>query len=170
MTPEETAEALRGAFGDAIHDVVVFRGEVTAAVASDRLVDICRYCRDDLGYDFLSDVTCVDWLDRVPRFDVVYQLLSLKYFIRFRLNVLVNEGEAVPTVIPVWGAANWAEREVWDMFGIDFDGHPYLERLLMPEGWIGHPLRKDFRQTQISLPRPRVDKVVEAGKAGDVHG
>lgn len=170
MTPEESAEALRGVFGDAVRDVVVFRGEVTTVVARDRLVDICRYCRDDLGYDFLSDVTCVDWLDRAPRFDVVYQLLSLTHWIRLRLKVLVNEGEAIPTVIPVWAAANWAEREVWDMFGIDFDGHPYLERLLMPEGWIGHPLRKDFRQTQIALPRPRVDKVVEAGKAGDVRG
>lgn len=167
MSPEESAEALQGAFGDAIHDVVAFRGEVAAAVDKNRLVEICEYCRDHLGYDFLSDVTCVDWLDRTPRFDVVYQLTSLKYWIRFRLKVLVNEGEAVPTVIPVWGAANWAEREVWDMFGIDFEGHPYLERLLLPEGWIGHPLRKDFRQTQIALPRPRADKVVEAGKAGD---
>lgn len=170
MTPEENAAALRGEFGAAIQDVVTFRGQVTLAVARDRIVDVCRYCRDELGYDFLSDVTAVDWLDRTPRFDVVYNLTSLKYWNRLRLKVLVDDGEAVPTVIPVWGAANWGEREVWDMFGVEFAGHPDLRRLLLPEGWIGHPLRKDFRQTQIALPRPRADKVEEVGRIGGIRG
>lgn len=161
MTPTETAEALQQRFGEAIGDVVAFRGEVTAVVARESLVDVCRVCKDQLGYDYLSDVSCVDWLDRRPRFDVVYHLTSLKHWIRFRLKVQVDPGQSVPTVIPVWAAANWAEREVWDLFGVEFEGHPDLRRLLMPEGWIGHPLRKDFPQTQISLPRPKADKVIE---------
>ena len=158
MTPGETAEALRERFGDAIGDVVHFRGEVTAVASRDSIVDVATYCRDELGYDFLSDLTCVDWLDRSPRFDVVYHLTSLKHWVRFRLKVQVDEDQSVPTVIPVWAAANWAEREVWDLFGVEFDGHPDLRRLLMPDGWQGHPLRKDFPQSQIALPRSKVDK------------
>lgn len=170
MTPGENAETLRREFGDAIQDVVEFRGDVVVAVARDRIVDVARYCRDDLGYDFLSDVMGVDWLDRSPRFDVNYILTSLKYWNRLQLKVLVDTGQTVPTVIPVWGAANWGEREVWDMFGVEFEGHPNLQRLLLPEGWIGHPLRKDFRQTQISLPRPRADKVAQGRELGDTYG
>src|SRR5207248_4851712 len=98
----------------------------------------------DLGYNYLSDLTAVDWLDRRPRFDVVYHLLSLTDFVRFRLKLQTDEGEAVPTVTPLWGAANWAEREVWDLFGIEFAGHPDLRRILMPEDWEGYPLRKDY--------------------------
>ncbi|MBV9281212.1 MAG: NADH-quinone oxidoreductase subunit C [Chloroflexi bacterium] len=159
VTPASTADALRERFGDAVLDVAHFRGEVTAVVPKERLVEVCRFCRDDLGYNFLSDLTAVDWLDRRPRFDVVYHLTSLKDWVRFRLKVQTDEDVPVPTVIPVWGAANWAEREVWDLFGIEFAGHPDLRRIQMPEGWIGHPLRKDYAQSQITLPRPKADKV-----------
>jgi NADH:ubiquinone oxidoreductase subunit C len=87
--------------------------------------------------------------------------MSLTDYVRFRLKVQAEDGEAVPTVTPLWSAANWAEREVWDLFGIEFDGHPDLRRIQMPEGWIGHPLRKDFPQSQITLPRPKADKTEE---------
>lgn len=158
MSPEETADALRESFGSSVLDVVHFRGEVSAVITKRDLIAIANHCRDELGYTFLSDLTAVDWLDRRPRFDVVYHLTSLTDYIRFRLKVQVDDGEAVPTVIPVWPAADWAEREVWDLFGIPFEGHPDLRRIQMPEGWIGHPLRKDYAQTQISLPRPKADK------------
>jgi NADH-quinone oxidoreductase subunit C len=161
VTPTETAAALQEKFGSAIEDVVHFRGEVTAVVARERIVDVCAYCKDELDYEFLSDISAVDWLDRKPRFDVVYHITSLKYWTRFRLKVLTDEGQPVPTVIPVWAAANWAEREVWDLFGIEFEGHPSLMRLLLPEGWIGFPLRKDYPQSQITLPRPKTDKTLE---------
>jgi NADH-quinone oxidoreductase subunit C len=161
VTPGETAEALQQRFGAGILDVAHFRGESTAVVARDSFVEACHFCKDDLGYNYLSDLTAVDWLDRRPRFDVVYHLLSLTDFVRFRLKLQTDEGEAVPTVTPLWGAANWAEREVWDLFGIEFAGHPDLRRIQMPEGWIGHPLRKDFPQSQITLPRPKADKVEE---------
>jgi len=157
-----TADALLAQFGEAVLDRVDFRGEVTVLVPTERIVEVASFCRDELDYNFLSDLSATDWLDRSPRFDVVYHITSLVHWSRFRLKVQVNLDEAVPSVIPVWPAANWAEREVWDMFGIEFAGHPDLRRLLMPEGWIGHPLRKDFAQTQIALPRPKYEKVSES--------
>jgi NADH-quinone oxidoreductase subunit C len=161
LTPAETADALRERFGDAVLDVVQFRGEVSTVVSRDRIQEVALMCRDELGYNYLSDLTCVDWLDRSPRFDVVYHLTVVPEGTRFRLKVQANEDESVPTVTQVWGAANWAEREVYDLFGIQFDGHPQLLRIMLPEGWIGHPMRKDYRQTQIALPRPKTDKVME---------
>jgi len=161
VSPEETSEALRARFGDSVLDVVHFRGEVTALIQRDLIVEVAGYCRDELQYNYLSDVTATDWLDRRPRFDVVYHLTSLEHWNRFRLKVQVDDGQQVPTVIPVWRAANWGEREVWDLFGVEFEGHPDLRRLLLPEGWIGHPLRKDYPQTQIALPRPKSDKVLQ---------
>jgi NADH-quinone oxidoreductase subunit C len=158
VTPADSIQGLQQQFGGAVLDVVYFRDETTALVAREHVVDVCRYCRDSLGFNYLSDITAVDWLDRSPRFDVVYHLLSLETWTRLRLKVQANPGELIPTVIPVWGAANWPEREVYDMFGIEFDGHPDMRRLLMPDGWIGHPLRKDYPQTQIALPRPKRDK------------
>jgi len=161
VTPEDAAAALRERFGETIQDVLRFRGEVSAVIPRESVPEVCLYMRDDLGFNFLEDITAVDWLDRSPRYDVVYHMTSFKDWIRFRLKTLVDAENGPPTVIPVWPAANWAEREVWDLFGIEFQDHPQLERLLMPEGWIGHPLRKDFPQTQITLPRPRAEKIEE---------
>lgn len=161
MVPVKAAEALQERFGAAVRDVVFFRGEGTAIVDAGQIVTIAGYCRDQLGFNFLSDLTATDWLDRDPRFDVVYHITSFSDWTRFRLKVQVNSGDRVETVIPVWSAANWSEREVFDLFGIEFVGHPDLRRLLMPEGWIGHPLRKDYPQSQITLPRPKVEKTLE---------
>jgi NADH-quinone oxidoreductase subunit C len=161
VSPEETSEALRAQFGAAVLDVVRFRDEVTALVERGLIEDVAMYCRDELRYNFLSDVTATDWLDRRPRFDIVYHLTSFEHWNRFRLKVQVDDGEQVPTLIPVWRGANWGEREVWDLFGVEFQGHPDLRRFLLPEGWIGHPLRKDYPQTQIALPRPKTDKVLQ---------
>lgn len=161
MTPEESGEALRARFPDSVLDVVHFRGEVSLLIQRDRIVDVCRFCHDDLTYNFLSDLSAVDWLDRSPRFDVVYHLTSLEHMIRLRLKVQTHVQQPVPSVTRVWGAANWAEREVYDLYGIEFSDHPDLRRILLPEGWVGHPMRKDFQQTQIALPRPKSDKWVE---------
>jgi NADH-quinone oxidoreductase subunit C len=150
---------LREQFGDAIQDVVQFRNEFTAVVPANQVHDVAEFMYGPLEYNYLSDLTAVDWLGRSPRFDVVYHLTSMVHFQRFRLKTQVDPGGSVPTVSDIWRAANWSEREVWDLFGIEFAGHPDLRRLLMPEGWIGHPLRKDFAQTQIALPRPKSDKV-----------
>jgi NADH-quinone oxidoreductase subunit C len=107
---------------------------------------VCRLLRDDpaLSYDLLADLSATDWPDREKRFEINYHLLSLHTRTRARLKVCVAEGEAVPTVVGVWSTANWQEREIFDMFGVPFDGHPDLRRILMPDDWEGHPLRRDY--------------------------
>jgi NADH-quinone oxidoreductase subunit C len=118
----------------------------TVYVQADRLVETCLALRDtdSLGFNVLIEVTAADYLPRAPRFEVVYHLLSIPRRARLRLKVRAADGSAVPTVQEVWRSAGWLEREVWDMFGIVFDGHPDLRRLLMPEDWEGHPQRKDY--------------------------
>jgi NADH-quinone oxidoreductase subunit C len=128
------------------------RGEPTVVTTREGLLDLLRFGRDDgeLAFDVLTDLTAVDYLkypgrEDGPRFDVVYQLYSLRHNHRLRVKVRVDEDDAVvPTVVPLWPIANWLEREVWDMFGIRFEGHPDLRRLLMYEEFVGHPLRKDY--------------------------
>jgi len=115
-------------------------------VPADRLVDTCRALRDDprLKFSVLVEVTAADYLPRDPRFEVVYHLLSIANKQRLRLKVRVGVDGTVPTVQSIWKGAGWPEREVWDMFGIVFDSHGDLRRLLMPEDWEGHPARKDY--------------------------
>ncbi len=118
----------------------------TIYVPVDRLVETCTALRDtpSLRFNVLIEVTAADYLPRDPRFEVVYHLLSVSFRHRLRLKVRVGDGGYVPTMQAVWPSAGWLEREVWDMFGIVFDGHPDLRRLLMPEDWEGHPQRKDY--------------------------
>jgi len=123
------------------------RDEMTIYVDRPSIRDACVLLRDDPGcpFNFLSDVTCVDWYPQEPRFEIVYHLLSIPKKERVRLKVRLNSGSpAVESVTPLWPAANFFEREVYDLFGVRFNGHPYLRRLLMPEDWEGHPLRKDY--------------------------
>jgi NADH-quinone oxidoreductase subunit C len=142
-------QRLRERFGDALLDVKVWRNETTVVVGPADLVGICRFLRDDpdLAFDFLADLTGVDRLklpESSPRFEVVYQLYSIQFKRRLRLKVRVDEGQPVPSVTGVWETANWHEREVHDLFGVSFQGHPDLRRILMPDDWEGHPLRKDY--------------------------
>jgi len=123
------------------------RDELSIYVERSVLRQACLLLRDDQDcpFNFLSDVTCVDWLPSEPRFEVVYHLLSIPKRERVRLKVRVDSGNlAIESVTPVWPAANYFEREIFDLFGIRFNGHPYLRRLLMPEDWEGYPLRKDY--------------------------
>ena len=126
----------------------------TIYVAPDDLPAIARTLRDrsDLRFELLAELTAVDFWPKEPRFEVVYILVSIEHRMRLRLKVRIEgEGAHVSTVTSVWPAANWLEREVWDLFGIAFDGHPDPRRLLMPEDWEGFPLRKDY-PVQISMP------------------
>jgi NADH-quinone oxidoreductase subunit C len=137
-----------------------FRGELTVTVTADVLVRVCEFLKTDpeLAFDMLIDLTAVDMYRPEARFEVVYLMYSLKNTRYLRLKVLVEEARAtVPTVTGVWPAANWHERETFDMFGIRFAGHPDLRRLYMPEEFEHHPLRKDFPLMGIpdSLPLPR---------------
>ena len=145
-------DRLRARFGAVLTETHAHRGDHTAVVERAAIFDVLRFCRDDadLGFDMLSDLTAVDFLkfpgrEDGPRFEVVYHLYSIAHNHRVRLKVRVDEDDpVVPTAVPVWPIANWLEREVWDMFGIRFDGHPDPRRLLMYEEFVGHPLRKDY--------------------------
>jgi NADH-quinone oxidoreductase subunit C len=139
---------LRERFPDVVYDVKEHLGETSVFVTPDAIVDVARFLRDDERFRFnlLSDLTGVDFgIDADPRFCVNYHLTSLPNRTVVRLKVLVPEERAVvPTVTGVWVTANWHERETFDMFGIEFDGHPDLRRILMPDEFQWHPLRKDF--------------------------
>src|SRR5688572_11383087 len=119
-------------------------GELT--VPGDRLIEVMTFLRDELDFAMLTDVTAVDWLPREPRYDVVYHLLSISNTARLRVKVELPgvDEPRVPSVVEVWIGADWLEREVYDFFGVVFTGHPNLKRILMPDEWIGHPLRKDY--------------------------
>ena len=118
----------------------------TIYVPADRLVETCRALHDTPALEFkvLTEITAADYLPREPRYEVVYHLLSISKRLRLRLKVRVASDGALPTVQSVWRGAGWPEREVWDMFGVMFDDHGDLRRLLMPEDWEGHPGRKDY--------------------------
>src|SRR5713226_4170900 len=158
ITARSTVEMVREKFPQAIVETVEFRGEQTIVLKPEQLVAVCTYLQKNLQYTFLSSVTAVDWPERVPRFDVVYHLLSIPNQCVLRLKVRVGERReehpSVPTVVGVWPGANWYEREVYDLFGITFAGHPDLRRILMPMDWTTHPLRKDYPLSGFDLPEP----------------
>jgi NADH-quinone oxidoreductase subunit C len=143
---------LRDRFGSALLETHQHRGDTTAVVDRARVLDVLTHCRDEaaLGFDMLMDLTGVDYSrypgrEDGPRFEVVYHLYSVAHNHRLRVKVQVGEDDAVvPTACGLWPIANWFEREVWDMFGVRFAGHPDPRRLLMYEEFVGHPLRKDY--------------------------
>jgi NADH-quinone oxidoreductase subunit C len=123
------------------------RDELTIVLKRPAIREACAILRDDreLQFNFLSDVTCVDWYPNEPRFDVVYHLLSIPRRERLRLKVrLAGDDPSLESITSVWPAANFFERELYDLFGVRFSGHPNLRRIMMPEDWEGHPLRKDY--------------------------
>ncbi|PYN99492.1 MAG: NADH-quinone oxidoreductase subunit C [Candidatus Rokuibacteriota bacterium] len=152
MDGDAILAALRARFGGALAETHAHRGDHTAVVERGALLDVLRHCRDDgaLGFDMLMDLTAADYAkfpgrEDGPRFEVVYHLYSVRYNHRLRLKVRVSEDDpVVPTASGLWPIADWFEREVWDMFGVRFTGHPNLKRLLLYEEFVGHPLRKDY--------------------------
>lgn len=130
-----------------VQDVKFDRDEMTIYVERGAIREACALLKEDPAcpFNFLSDVTCVDWLPNEPRFEVIYHLLSIPKKERVRLKVRLDSGSpVVESLTPLWPGANYFEREVFDLFGVRFTGHPYLRRILMPEDWEGHPLRKDY--------------------------
>jgi NADH-quinone oxidoreductase subunit C len=155
-TPELCLQLLKENYPDGIVDTLMPQGDATAVIRPQFLTKIMEFLKQDsrLLFDVLVDVTALDYPERKPRFDVVYHLLSLPFNRRLRIKVPVEDGKlAVDSLTPLWGAADWLEREVWDMFGIHFAGHPDLKRILMYEGFEGHPLRKDY---PIHKRQPRI--------------
>jgi NADH-quinone oxidoreductase subunit C len=136
--------ALQGWNADSITDAKFDHGELTLTIAKDLIREACATLID-AEYNAFQDVTAVDWFPSVPRFQVVYHACSHKYKHVVRLKVLIDESDpTVDSITPVWPGANYYEREVFDLFGIRFEGHPNLRRIMMPDEWVGHPLRKDY--------------------------
>ncbi len=131
---------------EAILDGQFALGELSLTIAAAALPPVAAWLRDDaeLRFDLLADITCVDHFPADPRFAVVYQLYSTSRHHWLRLKVRTNADQAVPSLTPVWPSANWCEREVFDLFGVQFAGHPFLRRIMMPDNWEGHPMRKDY--------------------------
>ena len=143
--PREVGK-VRERFGDALREVIYFRGEETLVVDPARIVEICRFLKEDpeMDFDLLLDVTGIHFLEREYSYEVAYLLLSLKRRVRVRLRARLGEEGEIDTVSGVWRTADWHEREAYDLVGIRFRGHPDLRRIIMPEDFTGHPLRKDF--------------------------
>jgi NADH-quinone oxidoreductase subunit C len=149
MLPENlnqyaVAAVLAERYGDAITGGHDERGELTLFVAPDAIADACRFLKNEQQFNRLSGITGVDWWPDKPRFEVVYLLHSLPRNQRLRLKCRVDEGQEIESVTSVWRAANWYERETFDLFGVVFRNHPDLRRIMMPADWEGHPLRKDY--------------------------
>jgi len=146
VTALETANQIKAKFGDLVSEPVEFRGEISLKLAvADQIVDVCSFAKKQLGYDFLVDITSVDNYGEDPRWTVIYHLRNLQTAAELRLKTDVSEEKSeLPSVLPVWRTANWHEREIYDLMGIRFTGHPDLRRILMWEGYPYHPLRKDF--------------------------
>lgn len=143
---EMVVQKLKEKFPNSVLDSYSFRDENTVIIKKEDIAEVCRFLKSDpdLSFDFLSDLCGVDYMGREPRFEVVYHLFSIDRHHRIRLKAMVGEGEKISSVVGIWGTADWHEREAFDMYGIIFEGHPNLTRILMPEDWDGHPLRKDY--------------------------
>jgi len=147
VDPEKVHEILEAKFPGQLIEAGASHGQTWAVLKRDRLADICLFLKEDPStkMDYLIDVTAVDWHPQKPRFEAVYHLHSVSHNHRLRLKVPLEEDDAsVPSVSGVWLTANWHERETYDLFGIKFEGHPDLRRILLPDDWEGHPLRKDY--------------------------
>lgn len=142
-----TLKRLCSKFPESVVETHSYRGDDTAVVKKEDILEICKFLRDDeeLLFNFMMDLTAVDYLGREPRFEVVYHLYSLKFNRRVRIKAKVTEDDcSIDSIVPIWISANWFEREAFDLYGITFKGHPELRRILLYEGFEGHPLRKDY--------------------------
>lgn len=169
-TPEDPLlQRLREKLGEAVVSTHEFRGDRTAIIDRGSLLEACTWLRDDPenGFDLLMDVTAVDYLGRKPRFEVVYHLYSVGKNARVRIKVPLEEDDVkIPSVVPVWIGANWLERETWDLYGIEFEGHPELKRIYLYEEFEGHPLRKDYPKEQ---RQPLIGPGARNGAASDAE-
>jgi len=156
-----TVKKLKEKFLDSILEVTSFRGEVTVTVSKGEIFEICKFLHSDydLQYRLLTDLCGLDFFPQTPRFGVVYLLYSMKSNQRLRVKTRVGETESIPSVESLWKVANWYEREVYDLFGITFDNHPDLRRIMLWDGYEGHPLRKDFPVEGPDFDKPFVPEV-----------
>ena len=156
-----TVKKLKEKFVNSILEVITFRNEVTVSVSKGELFEICKFLHSDpdLQYRLLTDLCGLDFFPQTPRFGVVYLVYSLKSNQRLRVKTRVGEGGSIPSVESIWKVADWYEREVYDLLGITFDNHPDLRRIMLWDGYEGHPLRKDFPVEGPDFDKPFVPEV-----------
>jgi len=136
--------SIRAAVPDGVSAAKSFAGQVTVTVPREKILDVARHLKEAEDFRYCVDVTAVDWWKREPRFDVVYHFYSFSKNERIRVKLAAAEGETVPSIANLYLASNWSEREIFDLYGIVFEGHPDLRRILTWDGFQGHPMRKDF--------------------------
>jgi NADH-quinone oxidoreductase subunit C len=170
-------ERLQQQFGAAISEVSDFRGDESATIQASAWVEVAQFLKADpeCAMDHFTDLTAVDYPERepeAPRFDVLLLVHSLEKKQRIRIKTRVADGESLPTLTKVWAGADWAEREIWDMFGIKFAGHPDLRRVLMYEEFVGHPLRKDYPidKVQPLIPYRQIEGLTKLPPFGPDEG
>ncbi len=160
----DLVKRVRERFAAAILESSTYLGQNYFVVEAAQIVPICTYLKHEEQFNMLTDVTAVDYPKRPKRFEVVYQLYSFPRNERLRVKAQVAENEPIASVTAVWKAANWLEREAYDMFGVRFEGHPDLRRILLPEDWEGHPLRKDYGIIQQDVKWVRENLHIESGQ------
>jgi NADH-quinone oxidoreductase subunit C len=161
---DELARRVRERFGPAIKESLTYLGQNYFVVDAAAIVSICGYLKHEEEFNYLVDLTAVDYPKREKRFEVVYTLYSFPRNTRVRVKASIAENEPIESVTPVWQTANWLEREAYDMFGIRFSGHPDLKRILLPDGWQGFPLRKDYSIIQQDTQWVRENLHIESGQ------
>ena len=146
MTPEEIHQQLASKFGEKVGPLMPAKMDAWCLIAADALVDVCKHCKSELGFDGLMNLTAIDW-PKKNQIEIVYHLYSYSKRHDFVLKVQLDRAKPeVASLECVWKAADWLEREQYDLLGVTFTGHPDLRRLMMPDDWIGHPLRKDYKE------------------------
>jgi NADH-quinone oxidoreductase subunit C len=160
----DMVERLKGRFGSGIAEALTYLLQNYMVVERSVVRDVLLELRDAEQFDYLVDLTAVHYPERGSAFEVVYILYSFPKNERIRVKTHLADGEAVPTAVPIWSTANWLERECYDMFGIRFEGHPDLKRILLPEGWQGHPLRKDYGIIQQDQQWVQINLGIESGQ------
>ena len=160
----ELVTRLRSQYGSGIKEASTYMGQKYFVVESSIVYEILLRMRDDELFDYCVDITAVHYPKREAQFDVVYVLYSFPHNERIRVKTQIKDGENLRTAVGIWETANWLEREVYDMFGITFDGHPDLKRILLPDGWKGYPLRKDYPILQQDQEWVQINLGIESGQ------
>ena len=161
---DELTQRTRERLGSAIQDSLTYAGQNFFLVDAGSILTVCGHLKHEEEFNLLVDLTAVDYPKREKRFEVIYQLYSFAKNQRLRLKASLADGDEIASVVSVWEAANWLEREAFDMFGIRFSGHPDLRRILLPEDWQGHPLRKDYHILQQDTQWVQENLHIESGQ------